>query len=225
MKRNILLLSAIFALGAQHVFAMSSATYQINADSINSGGNFSTSPSYQNLDSIGEPFTENMHSASFVIGEGLAPMLNYSIGLTVDSSVKLLTIVTPGVPVTGTTTTSVTTDSWGGYDLYISENNNLKHTDTVTTIPSFAVGTIGVPTVWSGVGLGFTVSSATSLEAKWNAGLAYAAIPTVPTIFHTKPGFKSGVDNTLVQYKLDAAPNQKSGTYSNILTYTAIAKL
>ncbi len=227
MKKIILLL-VIFLFGfyALSALAMSSANYQINADSINSGGNLSTSTNYKTFDSIGEAFIGNMASTNFAIGEGLAPMTTYGLSLFLDSSTKNLGSVTSGTPITATTTASVTTDAWGGYDLYISENNNLKHTDAVTTIGAYSCA-IASPCFWSGTGFGFTVSSGTAVEAKWgtNPSYKYAAIPTTSTLFHTKNGYSSGIDSTVVGYKLDVPSSQKAGNYTNILSYTAIAKL
>lgn len=224
--KKIFIFISIFTLFSSSALAMSSVNYQINSDSINSGGNFSSSASYKSFDSIGEPFIANMASTNFAIGEGLSPMITYSLSMTLDSSTKNLGSVTAGTPIAGTTTAGVTTDSWGGYDLYISENNNLKHTDAVTTIGSFSCN-IASPCLWSGVGFGFTINSGSAVEAAWgsNPNYKYAAIPVSSTLFHTKAGFKGSVDNTVIGYKLDVPTTQKSGTYSNIVTYTAIAKL
>jgi hypothetical protein len=226
--KNKLLLSAIGVfLSGNIAYAMSSATYRIDADSINSGGGFSSSTGYTTTDTIGESFTDNMASASYKVGQGFPAMTTLGITLTLDSSTKTLTMVTPGTPVIATTTSTVTTDSWGGYDLYISENNDLKHTDTITTIPSYSGGTIATPIFWSGVGLGFTVASGTGVNAKWGTNPTYkfAAIPTISTIFHTKTGYTSGGDITSIQYKLDVPTSQKSGTYTNTVNYLVVAKL
>ncbi len=226
--KKIILLIAIFLLGFQAVatLAMSSTNYQINADAVNAGGNLSSSANYKTFDSIGETFIGNMASTNFAIWEGLAPMTTFNISLLLDSNTKNLGSVTAGTPITATTTASVTTDSWGGYDLYVVEDNNLKHTDGATTIASYACS-IASPCVWSGTGLGFTINSGTSVEAKWgtNPNYNYAAITTSSTLFHTKPGYKSGIDTTVIGYKLNVSSTQKSGNYSNVLTYMAMAKL
>ncbi|MEI8343753.1 MAG: hypothetical protein WCF93_02260 [Candidatus Moraniibacteriota bacterium] len=227
MKKLILLMSILVFSGYGFcALAMSSANYQINADSINSGGNLSSSSNFKTFDSIGENFTGNMASTNFAVGEGLAPMTTYSLTLALDSSMKNLGTVVAGTPMTATTTASVTTDAWGGYDLYIAQNNDLKHTDGLTMIAPISCSIL-VPCPWFGTGFGFTVSSGTSVEVKWgtNPSYKYANIPTSLTLFHTKTGYTSGIDNTAVQYKLDVPTVQKAGNYTNILTYTAIAKL
>jgi hypothetical protein len=228
MKKDFLkfFLSLLFGAIPMLVLAMSSANYQINADSINSGGNLSSSSNFGTFDSIGESFIGNMASTNFAISEGLAPMITYSLTLFLDSNTKNIGSVTAGTPIAATTTASVTTDAWGGYDLYVSQNNDLKHTDAVTTIAPYSCA-ISLPCFWSGTGFGFTVNSGTSVEAKWGTSPSYkySSIPTTPTLFHTKTGYKSGIDSTVVGYKLDVPTSQKAGNYTNVLSYTAIAKL
>jgi hypothetical protein len=232
MKKNLILMAILFALSAGNVLAMNSTNYQINADSINSGGGGSgsyyggTGATYSVFDSIGESFIGNMAGTIFAVQEGFSPMVNYKMSLTLDSATKNLGTVTPGIPITGTTVASVTTDSWGGYELYINENNNLRHTDTVTTLASYLCA-IASPCLWSGTGMGFTITAGTSIEAAWgsNPNYKYAQVPTTSTLFHTKPGYSGVVDNTTIQYKLDVPTTQKAGVYSDILTYIAIAKL
>lgn len=208
------------------VLAMASATYRIDVDSINSGGGLSNSASFSAFDSIGEPFIGSGSSASYTLGSGFEETLVFGISLSLDSATKNLGTVTAGTPITGTTTATVITDAWGGYDLAIYQNNNLTHTDTTTTIPSYSC-TIASPCIWSGVGLGFTVKSGTGVEAKWyaNPNYFYAAIPNSATIFHTKNGYTSGEDVTVVEYKEDVTTPQKAGAYSNIVTYVATAKI
>lgn len=226
--KKIILLAFVFLLGvnAISVFAMSSTNYQINADSINPSGGVSSSASYKSFDSIGENFTGNMSSTNFTIGEGLAPMLSFSLTLNLDSNTKNLGTLTAGTPVSGTTTAAVTTDAWGGYDLYIMQNNDLKHSDGSTTISAFSCA-IASPCYWSGTGFGFTINSGTSVESAWGTSpnYKYASIPVSNTLFHTKGGYMSGPDNTVIGYKIDVPVTQKAGTYNNNLTYTAIAKL
>lgn len=228
--KKLFLLAIIFFFGVQSSLAlgMSSTHYQINADVIDSGGNISGSEHFSAFDSIGEPFIGLGSSETHRVGEGFQRMITSYMSLTLDSNTTDLGIVTAGSPKTATTVATVTTDAWGGYDLLISQNHNLRHTDSTTTIASFGC-LIGAPCVWTGgaTGFGFTVESGTSVEAKWyvNPTYYYAAVPDSATIFHTKTGYKSGGDNTTVRYKLDVPSTQKAGAYSNVVTYVAIAKI
>ena len=208
--------------------AATDGTYNITVDNVGfAGGEPVGDGAYQLVDTIGEPIVGVGSSANYASQAGFWYMVNNTLSLVLDSDTKDLGAVVPGISNTGATTVTVTTDAPGGYDLLISQNNNMTHTeDGSTTIDSYG-GTIGVPTAWSGVGLGFTVASGTDVEAKWgtNPDYNYAAIPATDTIFHEKTGYTSGDDDTEIEYQIDVSPGQKSGTYTNTVTYTAISKL
>ena len=160
-------------------------------------------------------------SATEITNDYLAPASNASSAFTLPN-------VTPGISQNYSADAVVRTDA-GGYDLYIQENHDLTHTDNVTTIPPMS-GTITLPTAWSEgttKGLGFAVTSGTQVEAKWgtNPNYDYAAIPTTATIFHSRIGLNGGTpEKTTVQYRVDTTQAQKSGTYTNIVIYTATIK-
>ena len=153
-------------------------------------------------------------------------MINTGISLTVDSNTQNLGTVNPGSAVNAQSTLTVQTDSWGGYDLLLNENHAMLHSDAVTTIYDYTCN-ISSPCAWSGNGFGFTVLSGTSIEAKWgsNPNYNYAATPLSATVFHSKSGYTSGGDQTVVRYNIAPGASQKAGAYSNIITYTALAKL
>ena len=206
--------------------AMTSETYSIKSDVIGSAGGLGTSETYNLRDTLGEPVIGMGQSETFNAQQGFWYMLNYSLTMAIDSNTVNLGTVVPGTPRTGNSTITVTTDSWGGYDIYASENNAMRHTDATTTLQDYSCG-INSPCIWSGVGLGFSVTAGTGVDAKWGSdpNYKYAGFPLSPTIIHAKTGYTSGGDNTTVQYKVDAPPTQKSGAYSNVITYTATAKL
>jgi len=209
-----------------YVEAAFSEHYKINADVIGTGGSSSTTGSYALKDTIGEPIIGPGTSDNYKAKAGFWYMVTTVISLLVDSNTVNLGTLTPGTPVDGQSVISVTTDAWGGYDLYASQNHQMLHTDTVTTIPNYSCD-IGTPCLWSGTGLGFSVTAGTTVESKWGTSpnFKYAYFPLSPTIFHQKSGYLSGADQTTVSYKLDAPSTQKSGVYSNIITYTAMEQL
>lgn len=206
--------------------AMSSETYSINSDVIGSAGDLGTSESFRLTDTLGEPVIGIGQSETFSAQQGFWYMINYSLSMSINSNTVNLGSLTPGIARTGQSIITVTTDSWGGYDIYASENHSMLHSDSVTTLPDYSCFIIA-PCVWSGVGLGFTIASGTGVDSKWgsNPNYKYASFPLTPAIIHTKTGYSSGGDNTTIEYKVDAPPTQKSGPYSNIITYTATAKL
>jgi hypothetical protein len=227
MKRIIKFITAIVFISAPCiVFAMGSTNYKINADVIGASGALGSSSNYKLNDTIGEPVAGIGSSSSYQLQQGFQYMINTGISLTVDSNTKNLGSVNPGSSASGQSTLTVTTDSWGGYDTLLSENHAMLHTDAVTTIPDYSCA-INSPCVWSGNGFGFTVISGTGVEAKWGTSpnYNYAAAPLADTVFHTKTGYTSGGDQTVVGYNVAPATSQKSGTYSNVILYTVLAKI
>lgn len=217
----------VFLGTANFCLAMSSTNYKIDADVIGVAGGEGISTNYKLTDTLGEPVIGIGQSASYQLQAGFWYMVNYIISLQVDSNTVNLGTLTPGTPVTGQSVLTVTTDSWGGYDLLASQNQEMTHTDTVTTIPNYSCD-ITTPCLWSGTGLGFSVTSGTGVEAKWGTtpNFKYAYFPLADTIFHEKTGYTGGGgDITTVGYKLDTPATQRSGNYSNIITYTAMTKL
>jgi hypothetical protein len=210
------------------VLAATDGTYNITVDNIGfSGGEPIGDGAYQLMDTIGEPIVGVGTGTSYQSQAGFWYMVNNTLSLVLDSNTEDLGTVVAGTPNTGNTTVTVTTDAPGGYDLLISQDNDMTHTgDGTTTITGFS-GTIGSPAVWSGTGLGFTVLSGAGVDVKWGTSPNnnYASIPGTDTIFHEKSGYTSGGDDTVVEYKVDVAGSQKSGTYTNTVTYTAISKI
>lgn len=211
---------------AFRIFAMSSETYKINADVVGSGGSPGSSETYKMTDTLGQPVVGIGSSETFEAKQGFWHMVDYSISLVIDSETVNLGTITPGTPNEGQSTLTVITDAWGGYDLLASQNHSLLHTDAATTIPDYSCQ-ISTPCLWTGVGLGFTIKSGSIIDPKWgsNPNYKYAAFPLFQAVFHEKEGYASGGDETTVGYKVDVSSSQKSGYYSNIITYTAIAKL
>ena len=152
----------------------------------------------------------------------------YNAGLAGIVSTQTIPAITPGSSSISSTDVTVRTDG-PGYNLAISQDHNLRHTDLVTTIPAIG-GTIGTPAAWvEGVtfGLGFGVTAANGLEAKWgtNPTYAYAAVPSLATAFHARTGYTGGAaEVTSLQWRLDTAAAQKSGSYSNQVTISATVK-
>lgn len=150
--------------------------------------------------------------------------------------------LTPGTPVRGSSgiDINVETSSANGYTLAVHDsiagaNSALLHTDTTTRIADYS-SLIASPTTWNNgtdTGLGFTAYSAeTSKEIKWGSGTTYndanntyAGVPQNATVFHTSPNYKAGVDTTSISFILDVPVDQKTGSYSGIVTVTALPTL
>lgn len=150
---------------------------------------------------------------------------SYSAGANAIRGAFTLPNVTPGQSQVYAADAIIRTDA-PGYDLYIQSLGPLTHTDHATTIPDITA-TIASPALWSeGVtkGLGFGVTSGTQLEAKWGSSpnYAYAKVPAATTVYHSRTGETGGTPEiTSLQFRADTAANQKQGTYSTTLIYTA----
>ncbi len=224
--KKIFFIIALLGLFTYDAFAMSSDNYNIDSDAFNDGGGVSSSTNFGVVDSVAEAFIGESLSDNFGISSGFESELDGGISLLVDSDTKSLGLISAGIPVEATTTLAVDIVSSVGYDLYISENKNLTHTDGTTEIDSLACD-IANPCLWDGKGLGFTVLSATAVETKWGSepDFKFAAIPLSQTVFHSNDSYVSGGDITVVGYKLDVPASQRAGNYSNSVSYTAMVQL
>lgn len=161
----------------------------------------------------------------------------YFISLTITSGGSInFGNLTPGTPVTGASGTaiSIETSSELGYSLAINDgvvspNSALLHSDTTTRIAKYA-GTIGVPTTWTGNGLGFSLYSGSSKDAKWGTGTTYndannkyAGVTQNATIIMSTTSYNASPDVSYVGWKLDVPNDQKTGAYSGTVTFTATA--
>ncbi len=208
--------------------AATDGVYNITVDNIGfSGGESITDSVYDLFDTIGEPLVGIANSEDYKTQDGFWYIANNTISLGLDSNTKDLGTVVAGTPNTAMTSVTVITDAPGGYDLLISKDHELTHSiDGSTTIPDYT-GSIATPTTWSGIGLGFTITSGTDVDVKWGTtpNNNYAGIPNLDTVFHEKSGYTSGDDITVIEYKIDVSGTQRSGEYTNNITYAAISKL
>ena len=172
----------------------------------------------------------------------LSTNVQTAIAISLSSGSYAFGNLTAGTPLKGSVgiDVDVTTNASNGYTLGIHDgvagsNSALLHTDTTTRIADTSF-TIASPDLWvSGTtkGLGATVFSAdTSKEAKWGTGTTYndannkyAAVPQAATTIHTSTGYKTGSDTTSVAFVVDVEADQKSGSYSGDVTFTATAVL
>lgn len=149
----------------------------------------------------------------------------YNAGLGGIVSAQTIPQITAGTSHTALTDVIVRTDG-PGFNLAVSQDHNLRHTDSVTEISPMG-GSIASPLGWTEgttAGLGFTVASGSQIESKWgtNPNYEYAAIPEGDMTFHSHIGYLGGAaDTTTLQLRLDVPTSQKSGQYANTITISA----
>lgn len=215
--------------------AMRSANYVLETDAISPIGAGSTSGAYMLEQSLASFVSGQSKSASYGEISSLLGQVNTFLTMSLSDSSISFGALLPQEPASSQLTVSALSDAWNGYVLQMGKDQKLTHTDTVTTIDDISAE-IASPQPWSGTGMGFTISSATCLPAKWASGTKYAAIPTASTQFHstkrddgaTCPGYQppsAGSDNTTLVVKVVPGDNQKAGDYSNVVTITAVSAL
>ena len=160
---------------------------------------------------------------------------NLSLTFSVDSNSLNFGSLLPGSVITGTTQTTVTTNYPNGYSLAASDN--IAGSDSCLANGSVRVadyaGTIASPTLWSGIGLGISLYSATGKNTtQWGSGSTesdsnnkYAGVPQNATAIHSKSGSPTLSDVSNVGYKLVVPNTQKTGSYSGDITYTVTGAL
>ena len=143
------------------------------------------------------------------------------------SGLSFATDIVPGVSQTSNFDAIVLTDAVTGYALSVSQDQNL--TSGGNTIPAVS-GTIASPSAWTEgatKGLGFTLygTNATSIDAKWSSGSAYAAFPGTATSFYARSGAQGSKDVLNMRLRLDVASTQAAGVYTNVITTTGTTAL
>ena len=119
---------------------MTSSNYQIQSDSVNFGGGYSSSTNYQLESTGGEVATGDSDSASYSIRAGYLQMQESYIALSSDATLTLSPSI-PGVSggvATGSTTVTVITDSLGGYELTIESESSPAMQSGANTISDYA---------------------------------------------------------------------------------------
>lgn len=229
IKYTIWLILAILLPVSVSAVVMESDNYQIKSGEFTAASGNINSANYQLENNLAwEQMASNVNSANYKSYWGfLNTFWEPTISFSLDSNSLAFGTLTVENSATGSRTITVSTNAPSGYLLLVSQDKNLTHTDTATTISNHN-GTIDTPVLWgapNNYGLGFTLTSATELEAKYgsNPDYKYAGFPTTPTAFHSVSA-KATDDATTIGYKINVPSSQKSGSYNNTLTYTVAGR-
>lgn len=118
---SIFVATLIIALPVASAYIASSTNYRIQSDSVNVGGNLSTSTSYRAEDTLGESGVGTSSSATYNIKAGYQQMQETYLAITAPGNVTL----SPNIPAigggvaNGVATWTVTTDNAAGYTMNI----------------------------------------------------------------------------------------------------------
>jgi len=105
---------------------MQSTSYKIESDSINFGGGLSSSTNYTLESSAGEVATGESGSANFNLKAGYQQMVSSVLSMSIPSAVTMAPSI-PGITggtSNGSTTVTVTTDNFAGYELSIASTQS-----------------------------------------------------------------------------------------------------
>jgi hypothetical protein len=223
---------------------MTSPSYTITINSINFGGDYSTSTSYQEQDTIGEIATGNSTSTNYALGAGYQQMYTsyISIGALTPVNLGHINGLTGGTA-TGTLAITVVTDNPAGYSLSVQASSSPAmqtatrsgfndYSSVSSTTPDYAFAIASNTSAF-----GFTVNSADALEKYLNNGSA-CNIGSTNTAFACWNGFSTssaiiaqsafpnnatGTVTTLdLEAKVGTGKLQDSGTYTATVTVTAV---
>jgi len=203
----LILLFPVCAVGA----SMSSTNYSIIADSVDSGG-YSSSTNYGVSGSLGE-WQGLTSSTSYTLKGGFSGIwgdnsLTFSLNST---SLSLGTLSSSAVS-SATTYASSTTNYSGGYALYISESAGLASGSNV--IDDVSDGSVSSGSEEYGIrtsgSSGQYNSTDTSITSSWKKIAENSSAATS--------------DSVGVIFKASISPSTPSGTYSQTVSFAAVAQ-
>jgi hypothetical protein len=141
--------------------------------------------------------------------------------------------LTPGTPVTTSTTCTATTNAENGYDLQIKKDNTATLNNGSYSITDKTAWNSGTPNsaVWSGTGLGFRVMQTGTDEGYsstwWGSddtvtNAKYAGLPGSYVTILEDSTYSSSATDTAIGFKVDVPATQASGTYTGTATIQGV---
>jgi len=142
LQATVLTLLTLSLISVGFAQVRSSSNYQIQSDSLNVGGGYSTSTNYQQESTVGEIATGRSTSSSYSLRAGYQQMQEVFISLTGAANLDMVTSlggVTGGAS-NASGTYTVITDSPSGYQLTIEAENAPAMQKGADTIADYADG-------------------------------------------------------------------------------------
>jgi hypothetical protein len=138
---------APYAFGA----VMQSASYRMNADSVNVGGIYGESSTYHMEDTVGEMATGDSASATYSLHAGYQQMHGSMISMTPGADITLTALSMAQNSAVGSTSWTVITDDASGYALSVHASASPALVDAVTSeaFMDYSEVISGTPETWS----------------------------------------------------------------------------
>ena len=128
--------------------------------------------------------------------------------------------ITSGVSRSADADITIRTDS-ASYSVAVNQDHDLQ--SGANTIPAIS-DAIATPGIWSEgttKGLGFSLSSAPGLDAKWSSGTKFAYFPSAATTLYNRTAATLGTKDLItMKIRADVAISQPEGDYQNTITVT-----
>lgn len=211
----------IFAVSSVSAARLESPSYQLDT---NLGGSFSgagNSSSYKMETIGGEAVIGNGTGGSYKLSQQPIDTSVAALEVSLPAPTTSLGSISSGVSESADFTINVDS-STNDYNLSIQQDHDLRTADTLSSIPAIS-GSTAIPIAWEEgqtVGLGYSLATAPLLDAKWENGTRFAAIPNAATVFYSGT---SGLASLTARLRLDVAPQQAIGDYSNVVTISGVA--
>ncbi len=221
---------------------MQSGTYKIQSDSINVGGQDSSSPSYNLRDTTGEIGTGDSNSDNYFLRAGFWQLQDSYIALTSPSDLALTPIGgINGEASEGTIFWQVTTDNSAGYSVSIasvttpalkSGSNSFDDYTPAGADPDYNFSIVSTTSAFGFSPEGTDVStrfkdnsSACNTGTSETSAKCWDGLSTTPKIIFQRATSNQPTGTTAtVRFRAESGPNhiQPAGSYSAPITITAI---
>lgn len=170
-------------------------------------------------------------------GQTVSVSVTSTISFTVATSTIALSTLTPGTPVTATTSCQAATNNAGGWTLSIKRDDGTSTmdltTDEATNFPDATAWNGSNSSATPGANLSFRVyqtgTDAGLYNATWwgtnDSSPLYAGFPAANQSIATTATYSSGSQDVVYGLRADAPSTQKTGTYDGGITLTALANI
>lgn len=212
---------------------LNSDNYTIQFPNFNSGAGIPSSTNYALDSTIGQTGAGLFSSAGYRVKSGfqyIHSVIPFSFSVD-DIQIAFGTLM-PGTPSTDTSDLTVSAGGAGGYSVTVAENNPLKTFDGLNTIPDTTCDGSdcdeSTATVWSSnsiYGFGFNMSGddvpVGFTDGTYFKQFADLSTSETPQVVMSSSNVGSSRTATIT-YKVNVSSVQPSGTYQNIITFSAV---
>lgn len=239
LKISVLLtVGALLCIQLGFAQVATSTNYQLQSDSINFGGGYSSSTNYQQESTFGEIATGNSTSTTYNLYAGYQQMQEIFLSMTPPANVIMspnLAGLTGGTS-NGSTTVTVTTDNPAGYELMIEAENSPAMQSAASSIPNHVTLTAKNFSTTGGARFGYSVFGGDASDTFKNNGTlcgsgtnviqeCWRGLTTSPFEIASASGANhpGGTDTTLYfRVGINSGAGVEAGVYTATTTLTAL---